>query len=73
MQALGGAVGAFALVAALVALQPDISQTAFLTLLFLGLLFLAGLGIQWVVLLMGAGAGSLRPGLSQPFPRPLSH
>ena len=58
-KALGATVGAFALIAGLVILQPDISQTAFLGLLFLGMLFLAGLGVQWVVLLMAAGAGGL--------------
>ena len=57
--ALGAAVGAFGLVAALIALQPDISQTAFLALLFLGLLFLAGLGLQWVILLMTAGVSAM--------------
>ena len=50
---------ALATVAGLVMLQPDISQTLFLIALFLGILFLGGLAMEWVFLLTGLGAAGL--------------
>lgn len=48
-----------AAVAGLVMMQPDISQTLFLVALFLGILFLGGLAIEWVFVLTGMAAGGL--------------
>ena len=43
--------------ATLVAVQPDISQAVFFLLIFLGLLFFAGLAFEWIFLLIVLGCG----------------
>lgn len=57
--AFWAATGVFALTAALVAVQPDISQTAFMLVIFVALLFLAGLALEWILMLAAAGVGGL--------------
>ena len=56
MRAFLGAAATFGVTAGLVLMQPDVSQTAFLLLLFLALLFLGGLALEWVIFLFVLGA-----------------
>ena len=50
------AAGLYLLVVGLLVLQPDFGQTMLLTLVFAGLLFLAGMGWQWLAAFGGAAA-----------------
>ncbi len=49
------ATAAFACVAILIYIQRDVSQTAFVTLIFLVMAFIAGLSWPWVMMLTGIG------------------
>ena len=57
-RALATAFGCFASIATLIFIQPDVSQTIFLTLVFLALVYLAGLSFQWVLVLISLGGVS---------------
>ena len=57
--ALLGAAIAFATLMTLLLQQPDVSQAVLLGILFLGLVFLAGIAMQWVLLMVGFGIAAL--------------
>ena len=58
-RAFWAATAAFGTVVALVVMQPDISQALFLGLVFISLVFLAGIAFEWVLLLIASGISAL--------------